>query len=114
MVILAAISIGSYLLGSIPFGYLAGRLAGIDIRKSGSGNVGATNVVRVLGKRYGYPVFALDYLKGFTPVKIAMLMAGGRAAEWNSAEIFGIAAAMSSVLGHVYPPWLRFKGGKGV
>ena len=114
MVTLAAVLIGSYLLGSIPFGYLAGRLVGIDIRKAGSGNVGATNVVRVLGKRYGYPVFALDFLKGFGAVKISMLMAPGRPPEWNSPEIFGILAAMSSVLGHLYPPWLKFKGGKGV
>ena len=114
MVILAAVLIGSYLLGSIPFGYLAGRLVGIDIREVGSGNVGATNVVRVLGKRYGYPVFALDVLKGFGAVKISMLMAPGRPPEWNSPEIFGILAAMSSVLGHLYPPWLKFKGGKGV
>jgi len=110
MVILAAVLIGSYLLGSIPFGYLAGRLAGIDVRDAGSGNVGATNVVRVLGKRYGYPVFALDVLKGFGAVKISMLMAPGRPPEWNSSEFFGIVAAMSSVLGHLYPPWLKFKG----
>lgn len=114
MVTLATVLIGSYLLGSIPFGYLAGRLAGIDIRKAGSGNVGATNVVRVLGKRYGYPVFALDVLKGLGAVKISMLMAPGRPPEWNSPEIFGILAAMSSVLGHLYPPWLKFNGGKGV
>src|SRR4029077_375641 len=114
MVILAGVLIGSYFLGSIPFGYLAGRLEGIDIREAGSGNVGATNVVRVLGKRYGYPVFALDVLKGFGAVKISMLMAPGRPPEWNSPEIFGILAAMSSVLGHLYPPWLKFKGGKGV
>src|SRR5882757_8472478 len=114
MVTLAAVLIGSYLLGSIPFGYLAGRLVGIDIRKVGSGNVGATNVVRVLGKRHGYPVFAFDFLKGFGAVKISMLMAPGRPPEWNSPEIFGILAAMSSVLGHLYPPWLKFKGGKGV
>src|SRR4029078_7107086 len=114
MVILAAVLIGSYLLGSIPFGYLAGRLAGIDIRKVGSGNVGATNVVRFLGKKYGYPVFALDVLKGFVPVKISMLIAPGLPTEWNSPEIFGILAALSSVLGHLYPPWLKFKGGKGV
>ena len=75
MVTLTVLLVGSYLLGSIPFGYLAGRLAGIDIREAGSGNVGATNVVRVLGKKYGYPVFALDVLKGFGAVKIAMLMA---------------------------------------
>jgi glycerol-3-phosphate acyltransferase PlsY len=114
MVILATIVIGSYLLGSIPFGYVAGRLAGIDVRKAGSGNVGATNVVRVMGKRYGYPVFALDVLKGFGAVKISMLIASGRPPEWNSPEIFGILAATSSVLGHVYSPWLEFKGGKGV
>ena len=114
MVTLAVLLIGSYLLGSIPFGFLAGRLAGTDIRQAGSGNVGATNVVRVLGKRYGYPVFALDVLKGFGAVKISMLAAPGRPPDWNSPEIFGILAAMSSVLGHLYPPWLKFKGGKGV
>lgn len=114
MVTLAVLLAGSYLLGSIPFGYLAGRLAGIDIRQAGSGNVGATNVVRVLGKKYGYPVFALDVLKGFGPVKISMLMAPGLPQHWNSPEIFGIVAAISSVLGHLYPPWLKFKGGKGV
>lgn len=114
MVTLFAVVIGSYLLGSVPFGYLAGRLAGIDIRKVGSGNVGATNVVRVLGKRYGYPVFALDFLKGFGAVLISMLAAPGKPPAWNSSEIFGILAAMSSVLGHLYPPWLKFKGGKGV
>ena len=114
MVTWAVLLVGSYLLGSIPFGYLAGRLAGTDIRRAGSGNVGATNVVRVLGKRYGYPVFALDVLKGFGAVKISMLVAPGPPPEWNSPEILGIAAAMSSVLGHLYPPWLKFKGGKGV
>jgi glycerol-3-phosphate acyltransferase PlsY len=114
MVTLAVILVGSYLLGSVPFGYLAGRFAGVDIRTFGSGNVGATNVVRVLGKRYGYPVFALDFLKGFGAVKMSMLMATDRPSEWNSPEIFGIAAAMSCVIGHSYPAWLRFKGGKGV
>ena len=114
MVTLAVLLVGSYLLGSIPFGYLAGRLVGIDIRQAGSGNVGATNVVRVLGKGYGYPVFALDFLKGFGAVKISMLMAPGQPPEWNSPEIVGILAAMFSVLGHLYPPWLKFKGGKGV
>lgn len=111
---LAAVLIGSYLLGSIPFGYLAGRIVGIDIRTAGSGNVGATNVVRVLGKKYGYPVFALDVLKGFGAVMMSKLIAPGQPSEWNSPEILGILAAMSSVFGHLYPPWLKFKGGKGV
>src|SRR6516162_4921745 len=74
---LVFVLVASYLLGSIPFGYLAGRIAGIDIRQAGSGNIGATNVVRVLGKRYGYPVFLLDVLKGFGAVKISILMAPG-------------------------------------
>ena len=114
MVGLVLLLVGSYLLGSIPFGYLAGRLAGTDIRRAGSGNVGATNVLRLLGKRYGYPVFALDVLKGFAAVSISMLIAPGRPPEWNSPAIFGILAALSSVIGHSYPPWLKFKGGKGV
>jgi glycerol-3-phosphate acyltransferase PlsY len=114
MVILAVLMVGSYLLGSIPFGYLAGQFAGIDIRSAGSGNVGATNVVRVLGKRYGYPVFALDFLKGFGAVKISMLIATVAAPKFNSPEIFGVIAALCSVLGHSYPPWLKFRGGKGV
>ena len=106
--------IASYLLGSIPFGYLAGRIAGIDIRNCGSGNVGATNVIRTLGKGYGYPVFALDLLKGLGAVKMSILIATRMQSEWNSPEMFGIAAAISSVLGHSFPVWLRFKGGKGV
>jgi glycerol-3-phosphate acyltransferase PlsY len=114
MVTLAVILVGSYLLGSIPFGYLAGQSAGIDIRKFGSGNIGATNVVRVLGKKYGYPVFVLDFLKGFGAVSISMLMAIGPSPAWNSPEIFGTFAAVSCVIGHSYPPWLKFKGGKGV
>jgi len=114
MVTLAMLLLGSYLLGSVPFGYLAGRLKGIDIRRAGSGNVGATNVVRVLGKEYGYPVFALDFLKGFVAVTISMLIVPRRPPEWQSPEIFGILAAICSVLGHSYPVWLKFKGGKGV
>jgi glycerol-3-phosphate acyltransferase PlsY len=114
MVTLPVILIGSYLVGSIPFGYIAGRLEGIDIRNFGSGNIGATNVVRVLGKKYGYPVFALDFLKGFGAVTISMLMAMGPSPQWNSPELCGIAAAISCVIGHSYPPWLKFKGGKGV
>src|SRR5215467_7913799 len=114
MVTAATLLLVSYLLGSIPFGFLAGRLAGMDIRQVGSGNIGATNVVRVLGKKYGYPVFVLDVLKGFGAVKVSMLLAPGQPPDWNSPEIFGILAAICSVLGHLYPPWLKFKGGKGV
>src|SRR5215470_1240949 len=114
MVTLVLVLAGSYFVGSIPFGYLIGRIAGIDVRNTGSGNVGATNVVRVLGKRYGYPVFVLDFLKGFGAVKVSMLLATGPSSGWNSPEMLGIIAAVSSIVGHSYSPWLKFKGGKGV
>ena len=114
MLTFAIVVIASYLLGSIPFGYLAGRMAGIDIRNCGSGNVGATNVIRTLGKGYGYPVFALDFLKGLGAVKMSILIATRMQSEWNPPEMFGIVAAISSVLGHSFPVWLGFKGGKGV
>jgi glycerol-3-phosphate acyltransferase PlsY len=114
MLTLGVVVIGSYLLGSIPFGYIAGRAAGIDIRKCGSSNVGTTNVVRTLGKRYGYPVFAADFLKGFAAVRISLLIATRTQPEWNSSEMLGILAAIFSVLGHSFPVWLHFKGGKGV
>ena len=114
MLTLATVLVASYLLGSIPFGYLAGRLAGIDIRKAGSGNIGATNVVRVLGKSYGYPVFFLDFLKGLGAVRISVLIATRVQPEWGSPEIFGIIAAVSTVIGHCFPLWLKFRGGKGI
>ena len=114
MLTFASVLIVGYVLGSIPFGYLAGRLAGIDIRKKGSGNIGATNVVRVLGKLYGYPVFFLDFLKGLGAVKISLLIAARVPPEWSSPEIFGIFAAVSSVIGHCFPVWLKFRGGKGI
>lgn len=114
MLTFAVVVIGSYLLGSIPFGYLAGRMAGIDIRKCGSGNVGATNVIRTLGKSYGYPVFLADFLKGFGAVKMSLLIATGGQSAWYSPEMFGVFAAIFSVVGHSFPVWLRFNGGKGV
>jgi glycerol-3-phosphate acyltransferase PlsY len=114
MLTFASVLIVGYVLGSIPFGYLAGRLAGIDIRKKGSGNIGATNVVRVLGKLYGYPVFFLDFLKGLGAVKISLLITARVPPEWSSPEIFGIFAAVSSVIGHCFPVWLKFRGGKGI
>ena len=104
----------SYLLGSIPFGYLAGRIAGIDIRKAGSGNIGATNVLRVLGKRYGYPVFVVDFLKGLGAVRIAMAIAMAVRPESTSPQVVGVLAAVSAVIGHSFPIWLKFRGGKGV
>jgi len=104
----------SYLLGSIPTGYIAGRIAGIDIRKEGSGNIGATNVLRIVGKKYGYVVFILDAAKGLAAVKIAEAAAGRSSFYSLSPDWFGILAALTCVLGHSFPVWLRFRGGKGV
>jgi acyl phosphate:glycerol-3-phosphate acyltransferase len=114
MLTFATALIVSYLLGSIPAGYLAGRLAGVDIRKAGSGNIGATNVMRVLGKAYGYPVFAIDFLKGLAAVRVSILIARHTPLAGTSMELIGIVAAVSCVTGHVFPVWLQFKGGKGV
>ncbi len=102
----------SYLLGSVPFGYLVARWRGIDIRNHGSGNIGATNVLRVLGKRYGYPVFLCDVLKGFVPVRLACLLASNH--PTHGPYVLPIIAAVCAILGHSFPVWLRFSGGKGV
>jgi len=102
-----------YLIGSVPAGYLAGCIAGIDIRKVGSGNIGATNVLRILGKRYGYPVFLFDFLKGVAAVEVSILIFD-RYHPVASRELCAILAGVASVIGHSYPVWLTFKGGKGV
>src|SRR5258708_15673838 len=104
----------SYLIGSFPSAYVAGRLAGTDIRKVGSGNVGATNVARVLGKRFGYPVFVVDVAKGFVAVKLAEAVAGTAHSSAFFVDLCGVLGAMFAVLGHSFPLWLGFKGGKGV
>jgi len=114
MLVFAAVALVSYLLGSIPAGYLAGRIAGIDIRHAGSGNIGATNVTRVLGKRYGYPVFVVDFLKGLMAVSISILVEKRVQPVLVPTELLGIVAAISCVIGHSFPVWLSFKGGKGV
>lgn len=97
--------IAAYLLGSIPFGYLAGLTRGVDIRTVGSRNVGATNVFRTLGKPVGVAVMALDIAKGVVAVVIARLITD---------DPWPLVAAGAAVAGHVYPVWLRFRGGKGV
>ena len=112
--LVAAISIFSYLLGSFPSGYLAGRIAGIDIRKAGSGNIGATNVLRVLGKKHGYTVFFFDAIKGLIAVEVAFAAAKFAHTSRHGADSLGILAAVLCVFGHTFPVWLKFQGGKGV
>jgi glycerol-3-phosphate acyltransferase PlsY len=109
-----AVIISSYLLGSIPAGFLVGRLRKIDIRNCGSGNIGATNVVRVLGKAYGYPVFVFDFLKGVGAVELAFWIVRDRHDLHINVTACAVVAGICCVLGHSYPVWLQFKGGKGV
>lgn len=103
--------VASYIVGATPFGYFAGKLRGIDIRQHGSGNIGATNVFRVLGKGIGLPVFILDMLKGYLPVILTEYFTAARdiPSDWPA-----IAAAVGAVMGHNFTFWLHFKGGKGI
>ncbi|MHC5005256.1 MAG: glycerol-3-phosphate acyltransferase [Planctomycetota bacterium] len=114
----------AFIIGSIPFGFLIARRRGVDIRQVGSGNVGATNVGRALGRRFGIGCFLLDAAKGAVPVVAAGLLGGtwGRpligtpaAAPPAPEEIWAwLAVAAAALLGHMFPPWLGFRGGKGV
>lgn len=104
----------AYLIGSFPTGYIAGRLRGIDIRKVGSGNPGATNVTRVLGKKFGYPVFVIDFCKGLVPVFLAGAIARRCGLDSFATDLCIALAGIFSVVGHSFPLWLGFKGGKGV
>lgn len=94
-----------YLLGSVPFGYLLGRLRGVDVRRHGSGATGATNVARTLGLGPALLTVALDALKGFLAAYLGLRLGG----EWGYA-----AAGLGAVLGHSWPVWLGFRGGKSV
>lgn len=105
-------AIAAYLLGSIPSGFLIGRLRGVDLRTAGSGNIGATNAVRVLGKKWGYLCFLADFSKGFAAVLLARTL-------WADTfqidgPVCGVIAAVFVVLGHNFPVWLGFRGGKGI
>lgn len=104
-----------YLFGSFPSGYVVGKYRGIDIRQHGSGNIGATNVVRTLGKKWGVLVFALDVLKGILAVLSVHLISMPETVSGVSAlDAAGILAGFGCFLGHCFPVWLGFKGGKGV
>ncbi len=105
---LSLLVLAAYLLGAIPNGLLIARLKGIDLQKVGSGNIGATNVFRCVGKGWGIAAFVLDAVKGFVPAFcFPMLLA--EAPDW-----LGLACGLAAVAGHNWPVWLKFKGGKGV
>ena len=107
--------VAAYLIGSVPFGYIAGRLNGIDLREHGSRNIGATNAVRVLGKGWGIPVFFMDFLKGFAPLLYMKHHLGGELAAFSTADMGWFLGVMFAViLGHTFTCFLKFKGGKGV
>ena len=132
---LASAALG-YLLGSFPTGYLWGRRHGIDIREHGSGNIGATNVARVLGKKPGLLVFFCDALKGWLAVRLAYLLVGSYAVPGGGSldgatsappgalaflasipthdAAAGVLAAIACIAGHNFPVWLGFRGGKGI
>jgi glycerol-3-phosphate acyltransferase PlsY len=107
---LLAVAAGSYLLGSIPSGYLLGLLYRVDVRERGSGNIGATNVARSVGASAGLATLAIDMAKGATPVLVAAALdVRAAGAAWGPAV-----AAVAAVCGHVFPVFLGFRGGKGV
>jgi glycerol-3-phosphate acyltransferase PlsY len=109
------IAVAAYLLGSIPTGYLVARAKGIDIRAVGSGNIGAANVFRILGKPAGILVLVVDGLKGFTACSwLADFVVQPFAVAPDKIECLKIVAGICAVLGHNYTCWLKFKGGKGI
>ena len=104
--------IAAYLLGSVPFGVIIARAHGKDLRIIGSGNIGATNLARALGRKWAYLCFFLDVVKGMLPMLVGLKLIS---APPNIAELLlWLAAGIASVLGHIFPIYLKFKGGKGV
>jgi acyl phosphate:glycerol-3-phosphate acyltransferase len=115
------VAVAAYLLGSIPTGYLVAKAGGIDIRTVGSGNIGATNTFRVLGKAAGIFVLLVDCAKGYAACRLGIIIyanfspnPAGLTAMFQQAENCLIIAGIFAVLGHNYTCWLKFKGGKGV
>ena len=99
-----------YLVGAIPFGLVVGRFAGIDVRTKGSRNIGATNVSRVLGKKFGFVTLLCDCLKGLLPMYLAAMVIP----DGPGKEMTVLLTGICSVVGHMFPVYLGFKGGKGV
>lgn len=131
MTITFLVALFGFLLGSIPFGLLIAKSKGINIREHGSGNIGATNVMRTIGKKCGITCFLLDFFKGFIPVLLAINLIGFEnhtpiihlsfldpyITIFDSkikAQVFHVLTALLPILGHNYSPWVGFKGGKGI
>jgi glycerol-3-phosphate acyltransferase PlsY len=114
--IFAPAILGAYLLGSIPFGVLITKAYGKDLRAIGSGNIGATNVARALGKKWAYACFALDVLKGMIPMLVTMPFATSESAQGDEfiLHLLWLAVGCAAIIGHIFPIYLEFKGGKGV
>ncbi len=111
------VGVAGYLVGAIPFGLLIGKLKGIDIRKVGSGNIGATNVLRAVGKPWGIATFILDALKGLAGSFIFPAVGTHLGADFQALELpglVGLVGGVAAILGHTFPLYLGFKGGKGV
>ena len=108
----AALAAG-YLIGGVPFGYLAARVRGVDLRRIGSGNIGATNVGRALGRRSGTLVLLLDIAKGFVPVLVLAPFLAARTGT-GAVELARVMTGAGCILGHVFTPYLGLRGGKGV
>jgi glycerol-3-phosphate acyltransferase PlsY len=102
-----------YLVGSIPTGYLLGKSRGLDIRQHGSGNIGATNVWRVMGSKFGLLAFASDFLKGFLLLFLVRKIGFDHDTSWPTALLL-VLCGLAAIIGHNYTPWLGFKGGKGI
>lgn len=110
-----SVVLAAYVLGSTPSGFIAGKVRGVDVRTMGSGNIGATNVFRVLGRTAGIAVLAADALKGFVAARFLPLLALHLFAGSNATrENLALAAGVGVILGHNYTCWLHFKGGKGI
>ena len=105
--------LAAYLIGAIPFGWLVARSRGVDIFHAGSGNIGATNVGRILGRKFGFLVFALDFAKGAVPVAAARLLPEEAQRAFGSPDALRVGVALCAFLGHLYPVYLGFRGGKG-
>jgi acyl phosphate:glycerol-3-phosphate acyltransferase len=112
--VVVATLLAAYLVGAVPFGYLVARARGVDIFAQGSGNIGATNVGRVLGRPLGVLVFVLDCLKGAGPVAAALAVKTTLSEPLWTAGWLEVAAGLAAFLGHLFPVYLRFRGGKGV